>query len=377
MAEIKVRRSYEREGFKYPVFEYRPDWPYISIGFGDEKDYFIENLSLLVASGMGISAALEAIRVSVKTWKMKKIVTYVKDSVDAGLPLWKSFAATNFFPKRVVALVRAGEESGRLPEHLNLVTLQQQKEKIFRSRVRSALIYPGIVLFLAFAIMLLGAWFILPKIISVFNQSRSSLPIQTQILLTIGDFLQVYGLIAIPLAIGSMVILAYFLFFNKHTKFIGDSIVFHLPGINKLVQGVELARFGYTFGALLQAGFQISDALDSIKESSNYRAYRKLYEYIQKGVSEGESLQKVLGSYKHADRYIPSPIQQLIFSAEKSGRFPETFIKIGTIFEEKTEVMSRDLGTILEPMILIIVGLIVAFVVSAIITPYYGLFGQI
>ena len=108
MAEIKVRRPYEKEGFKAPIFEYRPDWPYISVGFGGEKDYFIENLSLLIASGMGISSALSAISSSVKTWKMKRITAFIEESVNAGLPLWKAFAETKFFPERVISLVRSG-----------------------------------------------------------------------------------------------------------------------------------------------------------------------------------------------------------------------------------------------------------------------------
>ena len=377
MEEIRVRRSYKKEGFRAPVFEYRPDWPYISIGFGDEKDYFIENLSLLIASGMGISAALEAISSSVKTWKMKKITAYIEESVNAGLPLWKAFEATNFFPARVIALIRSGEEAGRLPEHLNLVTLQLHKEKVFKSSLRSALMYPGTVLFLAFIISLGSVWYILPNLVSIFNQSKGTLPFTTQMLLWFGTFLKVYGIIAVPSIIIAVTLIIYFLFINKKTKFIGDWMLFRISGIKNLIQGVELARFGYTFGALLQAGFQMSEALDSIKDGTNYSAYRKFYTYIQNSVIKGDTFKQAFSSYPHSNRYISMPIQQLIMAAEKSGRLPETLIKIGVIFEEKTDAMSKDLATVLEPIVLIIVGLIVGFVVFGIIEPIYGLSGQI
>lgn len=373
MAEIRVRRSYEKEGFKYPVFEYRADWPYISIGFGDEKDYFIENLSLLIASGMGISAALSAIASSVKTRKMKKVVSYIEESVNTGLPIWKAFAATKFFPERVVSLVRAGEEAGRLPEHLTLVTLQLHKEKIFKSRLRSALMYPGIVLFLSFLLLLGGSWYILPSLVAIFDQARGALPFQTRVLLWLGSFLKVWGMIVVPTTIALVTGLLYAVFINKNTKYIGDFVLLRTTGIKSLVQGVELARFGYTFGALLQAGFQISEALQSITDGSNYREYRQLYAHLEESVLKGETFKQALSSYPHSDRYIPIPIQQLLFAAEQSGRLPETLIKIGLIFEEKTEAMSRDLSTILEPVVLIIVGLVVGFVVSAIIGPIYGL----
>lgn len=372
MNEIKMRKSYEKEGFKNPVFEYRNDWPYVSIGFGDERDYFIENLSLLISSGMGILSALTSLKNSVKSRRMKKITSTVFEMVESGMPLWKSFEKTKFLSDRVISLVRSGEEAGRLPEHLNLVTIQQHKEKIFQSRLKSALLYPGIVLLLAIIVGLGSTWAILPNLVTIFNQTYGTLPVSTKILIWLGAFLKNYGVIVVPGIILIVCLLVYFLFFNKKTKYIGDYILFVIPGVKKLVQGIELARFGYISGALLQAGFQVKSALDSIKEGTTYRSYARFYDYLGKSIENGESFEKTLTKYPKSDNYIPLPIQQLIISSEKSGKLPETLIKIGIIFEEKTEAMSQDLATVLEPIILIIVGLIVTFVVLGIIGPIYG-----
>lgn len=377
MKEIKARKSYEKEGFKQPVFEYRPDWPYISIGFGNERDYFIENLSLLISSGMGISAALGALSLSVKSWKMRKITKVIESMVNAGMPLWKSFEETRLLPERVISLIRSGEEAGRLADHLNLVTIQGHKEKVFQSRLRGALLYPGIVLSLATIVALASAWLVLPKLVSIFNESKGALPLATRILLQTGAFFEQYGAVAVPAIIITLGLLVYGLFFYKKTKFIGDYILFHIPGVKDLVQGVELARFGYIFGVLIQAGFQVNEALESVKKGTTYASYRKFYEYLQTSVTRGESFKNALANFPKADKYIPIPIQQLIMSAEKSGKLSETFIRIGVIFEEKTDAMSRDLATVLEPIVLIIVGLIVAFIVMAIIGPIYGLSNQI
>jgi len=377
MREIRVRRSYEKEGFKQPVFEYRPDWPYISVGFGNERDYFIENLSLLISSGMGISAALSALSLSVKSWKMKKITKVIESMVNAGMPLWKSFEETKLLPERVISLIRSGEEAGRLADHLNLVTIQGHKEKVFQSRLRGALLYPGIVLSLAVVVALGSAWLVLPKLVSVFSESKDALPLATRILLQTGSFFEHYGAVAVPSIIVTLIILIYGLFFFKKTKFIGDYILFHIPGIKDLVQGVEVARFGYIFGVLLQAGFQVNEALDSVKKGTTYASYHKFYEHLQTSLTRGESFREAIANFPKADRYIPIPIQQLIMSAEKSGKLSETFIRIGVIFEEKTDAMSRDLATVLEPIVLIVVGLIVGFIVMAIIGPIYGLSTQI
>ena len=377
MRKIELRESYEKQGFNRPVFEYRPDWPYISIGFGDEQDYFIENLSLLIASGMGISSALASINISIKGRRLKKITEAIEKMVNDGMPLWKAFETTNFLSERVISLIRSGEEAGRLPEHLNLVTIQQHKEKMFNSRLKSALLYPGIVLVLAFVLALGSSWVILPKLVSIFQTTHGTLPLTTKILLWLGEFLSHYGAIVIPTIIVSVLALLFFVFVFKKTKYIGDYILFSIPGIRTLIQGVELARFGYVFGVLLQAGFQVNEALESVKKGTTYAQYRNFYTHLQECISNGDTFKNALSTYKKPERYLPVPIQQLILSAEKSGRLSETFIKVGVIFEEKTEAMSRDLSTVLEPIILIIVGLVVGFVVLAIIGPIYGLSNQI
>ena len=374
---IKVKKSFEKEGFKSPVFEYRPDWPYISVGFGDEKDYFIENLSLLISSGMGIGSALSTMSASVKSWKMQKMISIIENLVTSGMPLWKALSESKMLPARVISLIRSGEESGKLPEHLNLVTVQQHKEKIFKSRLRSALLYPGIVLLLALLLALGGAWFILPNLVSIFNEAHGALPFTTQILLWLGNFLRAYGAVAIPATIALLFVLIFFIFVYKKTKFIGEKILFITPGIKALVQGIEIGRFGFVLGALLQAGFQANEALSLLTEGTENHLYRKFYDRLQNSILHGESFKSGMASYKKSKKLIPLPIQQLIVASEKSGKLPETLMKVGVIFEEKTEAMSQDLSSVLEPIILIVVGLIVGLVVSGIIGPIYGLSGQI
>ena len=218
MREIRLKRSYEKEGFSRPVFEYRSDWPYISVGFGDEQDYFIENLSLLISSGMGMTSALSAVTMSLKSKSMKKTAQAIEEMVNDGMPLWKAIEKTKLLSDRVISLIKSGEESGKLPEHLNLVTVQQHKEKIFSSRIKSALLYPGIVLILAIVIALVSAWVVLPKLIAIFKTSNGVLPVSTRVLIWIGTFLSSYGALVIPLALLALVMLVYFAFFHKKTS---------------------------------------------------------------------------------------------------------------------------------------------------------------
>jgi type IV pilus assembly protein PilC len=376
MDTVKIRKREQEEDQNGP-FAYHSGWPYLNIGFGDEKDYFIENLSLLITSGLGVTAALSAIKPALKKRRMIRVVDALQDMVTAGVPLWKAFTQTKFFPQRVIAIIKAGEDSGRLPEHLNLVSIQQHKEQIFSSRVRSALLYPAVILCVAIVVGVGSAWYTLPKLTSVLEQSGGQLPVTTQALIWLGNFLSHQGLWIVPLFLIVLCALVYFIFIFQKTKLVGEYIILRLPGINKLLQGVEVARFGFLFGAMLQAGIPVTDALDSVREGTSFITYKKFYEYMKEGVLAGNSFENIFKEYKHSDRLIPLPMQQLIFAGAKSGKLAEILLKIGQIFEEKTESMTKDLATILEPIVLLIVGVIVAVLALAIISPIYSLVNQI
>ena len=378
MSQVKIRKRQIEEDYEgQPPFAFHSGWPYFTIGFGDEMDYFVENLSIMIASGMGVTAALAGIRAGTKNRRLKKNIEIIEQMIADGFPLWKAFEKIKFLPARIIALVKTGEESGRLPEHLNLVTIQQHKERIFISRIRSALLYPGVVLLLAFVVAIGSAWVTLPRLVTVFGENHGTLPASTQIIIWLGNFFASYGSFAVPLIFIIIGLAVYFVFFQKKTKIIGEYIILFFPGINKLIQGVELARFGYIFGALLSAGIHIEEAMDSVREGTSFLTYKKFYAHVQAGISQGNSFTAIFAGYKHSDRFIPAPMQKLIIAAEQSGKLPETLMKIGQIFEEKTETMSQDLSTILEPVVLIIVGIVVGFIVLGLISPIYGLSSQI
>src|SRR5262245_33188157 len=120
-SRTRFRKSFEEEENNRNSFGYHPGWPYLSLGYGSERDYFIENLSLMVASGIGINASLIAIQKGIKNRRLRRAVARVTQMIEEGSPFWKAIAEVRLFPPRLIALMRSGEETGRLPEHLNLV----------------------------------------------------------------------------------------------------------------------------------------------------------------------------------------------------------------------------------------------------------------
>lgn len=348
-----------------------------TFGLSKERDQFIENLSMLILSGMSIIGALSSIIKQTKSPGMKKILERMLLEIESGSPVWKTFDKTGFFKGYTISLIRLGEESGNFAENLKVVALEEEKDREFKSKVRSALMYPVFVLVLTNVVGIGISWFILPKLAKIFYDLKLTLPFITKVLIGFGLFLNKNGLIAVPLGVAVISLIAHILFFNKRTKFLGEYIIFSIPGIKTLLMEVEVARFGYLLGTLLEAGLPVTKAIDSLAGASDVIRYKKFYLYLKDSIDMGNSFQKSFAGYKNIDALIPQPIQQLIISGEQSGNLNKTLIKVGQVLEAKSDTTTKNLTIIMEPILLVIVWAGVVTVAFAVILPIYSLVGNL
>jgi len=348
---------------------------FLNLGLRSDKEYLMENLALLVSSGMTVLEAVETIREDVRSKRMQRLLEHVKQGIEDGIPLSALFEETRLFPVSAISLIRIGEETGNLSKNLNVIRLQQEKDRMFTSKIRSAMLYPVFVLVLTFVIGVGTAWFILPKLAMVFNQLRLDLPLITRILIALGTYLDRYGNIVVPGILGVSSLLFYFIFFFPRTKIVGEAILFLIPGVRRLIREVELARFGYVLGTLLESGFSVTRSVEVVAETTPLWRYKKLYMALALSLDEGNSFQKSFMGYRNIKVLIPKPAQQLIVTGEKSGNLPETLLILSRNYEERTETMTKNLSVILEPVLLVIVWLGVLGVALAVILPIYSLIG--
>lgn len=332
----------------------------------NEKDYLIENLSLLISSGVDINSALSAIKSELRSKSAKKIIDNLQSGIDDGLSLSAALEKSHFLSSQNISLIKIGEASGKLPENLKVITIALQKERLFRSKIYSAMIYPGIVFSLTLTVGLGISWFLLPRLAMTFSQLKVELPPLTKALIYFGNFLGSYGIVAVP---------AFLVLFIAFIYIYGKRLIFIIPGVRRIIQDVEIARMGFVVGTLLDAGLPVVSALDSLGQSQTFPAYHKFYLHLKERVDEGNSFEKSFSSYPGISRLIPAPVRQIIIAAEKSGKLPEVFTKIGNDYEEKTDTTTKNLSVILEPILLVIVWLGVVAVALAIILPIYSLIG--
>jgi type II secretory pathway component PulF len=346
-----------------------------NFGIGKEKEFFLENLSLMLSSGMPIAAALRAMRRTVKSKRLAEIVTALETDISTGQHFWHSFERTGLFPGYVVSLVRIGEESGRLGENLKLLSRQQAKDRALKDRVRSAMIYPSIVLGLTVTLGIAISWFILPRLASVFLDLRLQVPLLTRVFIGFGVFLQNWGLVAVPAFLAALLFLLWLLFVFRPTKIWGERLLLVLPGVGELLKEVELSRLGYVLGNLLGAGVPMLHAMELLGQASGLANYGRLYNFLRDGMEEGNSFEAGFQAYPKIDALLPVPVQQMIVAGEQSGRLEQIFLAIGQNYEEKSQLTSQNLTVILEPILLVIVWVGVGSLALAVIVPLYSLVG--
>lgn len=340
----------------------------------ESREYFVETLSMLIATGVTVGDALETIAQEVPSKRVKKAIMAMADEVDDGGAFWKALEGSGILNTSAVTLVKAGEESGRLADNLRVVADQMHKSNSMSAKIRSALLYPTFLLVL---LILIGSGiglFLLPKLADIFKGLNVKLGLLTQLLIDFGIFWSRWGLLITAGFFVLAFIVGIIVTYNKTARAAAEAVLFKIPGIKKLLYESEISRFGFILGSLLEAGLPIVDTLDSLSDSLTTKRYRDIAERMRISVEEGNSLAATLDGIKDR-KALPGPIRQLIISGEKSGNLSQTLLKISKIYEEKADVTARNLEVLLEPVILIIIAIGVLFVALAVILPIYSLIG--
>lgn len=348
-----------------------------SLSFAKERDYFIENIAILLTSGLDLLSVLDAMNSEFKSKGMREVTKYIKESVEDGIALWAALKPIHIVPDYVISLIKIGEESGRLPENFKVIVSQRKKEQALKSKIQSAMAYPILVLALSVIILLGITWFILPSLSGVYSRLGIELPLLTVILINIGNFMGKYGAIVTPILLLIIISTVYVIFFSPKTKFIGQMILFKTPLISKYVKEIELSRFGFYIGTLMEAGVPVADTLNSIIGIGGFAPFLKFYKYLYEKIIEGYTFERAFLEFKNIEKYIPSVTQNMIKSGEKSGNLPEVLQTIGEIYESRTESSTKNLSSILEPALLIVVWFGVAGIALGIVLPIYSLIGNI
>ncbi|MFC1801944.1 type II secretion system F family protein [Patescibacteria group bacterium] len=352
-------------------FLYNPVWDFIKI---DEKIFFARNLGAMIGAGLPMSRSLTTLQKQIKSVKFNKILKDLGDSIERGEPFNK---ALRRFPKvfspLFVSMVKAGEESGNIAEALKAVGRQMENSNDLKKKVKGALIYPTIIIVAMVIVGILMMIFIVPTLKSTFSEVGADLPVSTQIVIGISDFIKESTVLAIILLIG-LSVFAWFVSGTKFGKRSFDFVILRMPIISGIVKEVNSARTARTLSSLLSSGVDVVTSFNITLDVLQNFYYREILENARDSISKGGVLSKV---FTENEKLYPPLVGAMIEVGEETGNLPEMLLNIAEFYENEVTQKTKNMSTIIEPFLMVIIGGAVGFFAISMISPMYSLMNSI
>lgn len=328
---------------------------------------FTRQLSTMITAGLSLIDALTILERQSKP-AMRKMIGELIQEVEGGSSFSTALSQQPVFGRIYYNLVKAGELAGVLAEVLKRLADNLESQKEFRGKVRGALIYPAIVLIAMVVVAVLMMIFVIPQLTEMYKDFGAELPFITQILITVSELMRKFWfvLILVPFA-GAYGLKKWRATDLGAHRF--DMMMLKLPVFGKLQQKIILTEFARTMALLLGAGISLLEALEIVADGIDNIVYRdalkEAYVYVEKGSALSVALEK------HS--IFPVLLPQMIAVGEETGQMDEVLQKVSAYFASETEQAVKTLATSLEPMIMVILGIGVGFLIMAIVLPIYSL----
>lgn len=335
-----------------------------------EKIQFARNLGSMIDAGLSISRALAVFERQTKNKKLKEILAELIASIDRGETLSQGMQKfPDVFTSLFVSMVRAGEESGNMSQSLKVIALQMEKIYTLQKRIQGAMIYPAVIVCLMGIIAILMLVFVVPTLTKTFTELGVELPLSTRILIGVSDFLSnnfILTILFLILLFSSVVTFSR----TKQGSRLIDLMMLKLPLVSGLTKEINSARTARTLSSLLSAGVDLIVAIRITGDVLQNSFYKDLLKKAEMQVEKGENVSEVLS--QRTDLY-PIFVSEMASVGEETGKLTEMFMGVAQFYEDEVDQKTRDMSTIIEPLLMIVVGIGVGFFVFAMIGPTYSL----
>jgi type IV pilus assembly protein PilC len=339
-----------------------------------EKINFARNLGAMLEAGLALSRALVVIEKQTKNPAFKKVVSSLISEVDTGVTLADSLAKfPKVFPKIFIAMVRAGEQSGTLAESLKIVAQQMDSAYALDKRIKGAMLYPAVILTAMIIIGILMFIFVVPTLLKTFTELHIKLPATTQVVLDISNLIRDHGLIVLIV----FIILASFLVWWSKRDFgrkFMHALVLKIPVIGLLVQEVNTARTARTMSSLLGSGVDVVETVNITADVVQNIYFKDVLTKASASIKNGDLMSKTFNQYT---KYYPLFFIEMMSVGEETGKTGEMLLGVAKYYEDDVNQKTKDMSTIIEPVLILMIGGAVGFFAVSMIQPMYSLMDAI
>lgn len=334
---------------------------------------FSRQFATMIDAGVAIVRCLDILEGQTKDPALKPVIAQCKKDVKGGLSLTDAFSKhPGVFSRLYVNMVKAAETGGILDKILDRLATFLENEQEIRSKIKSAMIYPILVLSFA-VIMVIGLMmFVMPKFKEIFIQMNVDMPPTTQVLFDISTFMQQYWYILLGLTVGG------FFFFKYWSKTENgawqlDVIKLKLPVVGELVQKMAISRFSRTFATLIASGVPMMRSLEIVSETAGNRVIAKVIDGARSSIREGQKITTPLEQSK----MFPGMVTHMIDIGEETGRLSEMLAKVADFYDAEVDTAVKTLTSLIEPLLIVMMGGLVGFIAISIMGPIFKLVSSI
>lgn len=339
-----------------------------------EKMMFARNLSIMISSGLPLSKAIRNFTAQAKNKRFIKVLESIQEDLQTGSTLADGMTKyPGIFDELFVNMIRVGETGGNLEEVLNILAGQLEKEHELLSKVKGALVYPSVILVAMMGIGVLMMIYVVPTLTSVFKDVDATLPAPTQFIISVSDALRNHPF----LILGILVVIAILIKIMLSTsvgKKVSGLIIINIPVIKNIVIKLNCARFSRIYSSLLKSGVSSVESLKILSRTLPNFYYKKALTRAAENIQKGISLSKIIYEEK---KIFPVLVPQMIEVGEETGKTEVVLLKLAEFYEDEVNQLTKNLSSIIEPVLMLLIGGAVGFFAISILQPMYSVLQNI
>ncbi|MDO8609557.1 MAG: type II secretion system F family protein [bacterium] len=338
------------------------------VSFNDIVD-FTRQLAIMLNAGLTIIDSLDILKKQIEKISLRKIIQDIDTEIRSGNPLSTALKKyPQHFSNLYISLVKSGEASGKLGDILIKLSDNLEKQREFNGKMKGALIYPVIVVVAMIGVMFVMITFVVPKLLNLYKDFDMDLPFTTKILMAVSSFCVNFWPIIIAGVVGAVIAGKAYLK-SKNGKLFYDTMMLKIPIINNVIKMSALVDTTRTLSILIGSGVSILEGLEIIVETADNEVFHQSFINVRKKVEKGQSL----GNTFEQEGIFPPILVQMVMVGEQTGHLDDTLGRLSRYFEMESELAVKAMTTMIEPAILVFLGLGVGFLVMSVITPIYNL----